>query len=480
MTKENDNLDFEKAKDMTVEEAVQKSEDLKAGITEDDSVLDKYIKKNREQVEAQKFENTDISSLDTASLDNFIKKQREELAATGLLDSNLGSSVSIEEEPEFSQIIEETQPVNEDASVASQGQEVSEGSEELSSVSKESILLGEQDDTPVYKNKKLIFGSLIGLIVAIFATAFGLNALNTTKQTASSTTSSSSVSKTSTTSSSSSDKANNQAFETLYDSFYTDTNKTALKNSQFSQLSELETALKKLKNTNYYTAAKKKYDSLKNQITAIQTVNGLFEAEAIVDGSYNSSVPVKVGANFDGLPSSVLNTGNASTDTLIQTAITGGRGLLTSTTTQTQVAETTASTSQATTQASPTTASTSTDTGTATTGQASTVTSYGITNYNPATLERSRSRVPYNDALIADSSNPAWAFGEGILEKIVATSQARGYISGNNYILEPVNIINGNGYYNMFKPDGTYLFSINAKTGYYVGNASGHSDALDY
>ncbi len=30
----------------------------------------------------------------------------------------------------------------------------------------------------------------------------------------------------------------------------------------------------------------------------------------------------------------------------------------------------------------------------------------------------------------------------------------------------------------MFKPDGTYLFSINCKTGYFVGNGAGHSDAL--
>ena len=53
------------------------------------------------------------------------------------------------------------------------------------------------------------------------------------------------------------------------------------------------------------------------------------------------------------------------------------------------------------------------------------------------------------------------------------------YLS-DDYILEKVNIINGNGYYNMFRKDGTYLFSINCKTGYFVGNGSGHSDALDY
>ncbi len=55
------------------------------------------------------------------------------------------------------------------------------------------------------------------------------------------------------------------------------------------------------------------------------------------------------------------------------------------------------------------------------------------------------------------------------------TSHSRGYFSGDNFVSRPVNIINGNGYYNL-PSDGTYLFSINCKTGYYVGNGSGHSD----
>ncbi|MCD0061292.1 hypothetical protein HK293_05035, partial [Streptococcus agalactiae] len=68
----------------------------------------------------------------------------------------------------------------------------------------------------------------------------------------------------------------------------------------------------------------------------------------------------------------------------------------------------------------------------------------------------------------------------GVLAKLVATSQARVFFSGNIYFLEPVNFINGIGYFNMFKLDGTYLFSINAKTGYFVGNAPGRADSLDY
>lgn len=105
---------------------------------------------------------------------------------------------------------------------------------------------------------------------------------------------------------------------------------------------------------------------------------------------------------------------------------------------------------------------------------------YGLISYNPSSLQRELSRVPFNVDLIADKANPAWAFKPGVMEEIIRVSQQRGYITGYNFILEPVNIVNGNGYYNMYKPDGTYLFSINAKTGYFVGNGSGYADALDY
>src|SRR3712207_7176799 len=64
---------------MTIGEAVRKDSELKAGITEDDSVLDKYIKRHRNEVSSQKFD-AKYMELDTASLDNFIKKQREELS----------------------------------------------------------------------------------------------------------------------------------------------------------------------------------------------------------------------------------------------------------------------------------------------------------------------------------------------------------------------------------------------------------------
>ena len=106
--------------------------------------------------------------------------------------------------------------------------------------------------------------------------------------------------------------------------------------------------------------------------------------------------------------------------------------------------------------------------------------SHGGLSSSGVDLQRASSRVPFNQSAVDDSNNSAWDFADGVLEKILATSRSRGYITGNQYILERVNIVNGNGYYNLYKPDGTYLFTLNCKTGYFVGNGSGHADALDY
>ena len=49
-----------------------------------------------------------------------------------------------------------------------------------------------------------------------------------------------------------------EEFNNLYDAFYTDSNKTALKNSQFDKLSQLKTLLDKLEGSREYTLAKSK------------------------------------------------------------------------------------------------------------------------------------------------------------------------------------------------------------------------------
>ena len=275
----------------------------------------------------------------------------------------------------------------------------------------------------------------------------------------------------------------------MYKNFFTDDEQTKLANDQFGKLSDLEKLLKKLEKTKYYDAAKVKYDNLKKQIEAIEKVNSNYESDALVDGSYNASISVKSDANFNDLSERVTNTGNASLDSTIQEAIKGGKTQLE------EKAKAASATSAATASESVNTATPSGDntsgasnsgvtsaTGGVSGGTAatSTVVTRGIINYNPSILQRDRSRVPYNANVVADTSNPAWTWANGVLDKIIATSHSRGYFSGDNFILEPVNIINGSGYYNMYLPDGTYLFSINCKTGYYVGNGSGHSDKLDY
>ena len=86
-SEEKDGLNFEDVKNLTIEEAVRKGSEMKAGITESDGVLDKYIKQHRDEVTSQKFETklSDFEDLDTKALDNFIKKQREELVNSGIV-----------------------------------------------------------------------------------------------------------------------------------------------------------------------------------------------------------------------------------------------------------------------------------------------------------------------------------------------------------------------------------------------------------
>ena len=370
-------------------------------------------------------------------------------------------------------------------------------------------------DIPVYRRKGVVIGALAVLALAIIGGSYALYKGTHSQSAKTTSTASSAV-----TSSSSKDTsaADNKAFEEMYKNFFTDDEQTKLANDQFGKLSDLEKLLKKLEKTKYYDAAKKKYDNLKKQIEAVQKINSQFESDALVDGSYNASIAVKSDANFNNLPENVTTTGNASLDSTIQEAIKGGKTQLE------EKAKAASATSAATAAASANTASPAAPSGDNTSGAASnsggaaasntsgaqngaansagsagstgstgatggttggsaaasTVVTRGITNYNPSILQRNRSRVPYNANVVADTSNPAWTWADGVLDKIINDSHSRGYFSGDNFILEPVNIINGNGYYNLYLPDGTYLFSINCKTGYYVGNGSGHSDKLDY
>ena len=440
-------------------------------MTPDDTILDKYIKQHREEIEADKFENLQTKKDEvTQSLDEMIQEVRETTEQENTLNSDeeaialavatetteiLAKEVEEEEtrvlEQPFKDELEAVEMAEVDNSETAVVYE--ENEEQLQPLSRSA----QADDQPQNKKKWVILSAIILVILLIFGGGYYVY-----RQIARS-------SQELQTKAADSGLVSNQSvyeqFNTLYDTFYTDENKTALKNSQFSQLNQLKELLDKLEGAREHTLAKSKYDSLETQIKAIQEVNAQFETPAITDGVLDTNAKIKADAKFTD-----IKTGNTEIDKLLDKAIGLGKSQLTSTTAST--ASTTVASQEA---SSPTTESSpSTSTSDTAASTNSGLSSEGVN------LQRSASRVPYNQSAVNDSSNPAWTFADGVLEQILETSRARGYISGNQYILERVNIVNGNGYYNLYKPDGTYLFTLNCKTGYFVGNGSGHANDLDY
>ena len=466
-------FEFEEAKDLTVGQAIRKNEEVEAGVTPDDTILDKYIKQHREEIEADKFENLQTKKEEfTQSLDDMIQEVRETTEQENVLSpeeeaialavaTDTTEIVAQEAEEEETRVLE--QPFKDELEAVEMAEvdnsEVAvvyeENEDQLQPLSRSA----QADDEPQNKKKWAILSAIILLFLLIFGGGYYVYRQITRS------------SQELQTKAADSGLVSNQSvyeqFNTLYDTFYTDENKTALKNSQFSQLNQLKELLDKLEGSREHTLAKSKYDSLETQIKAIQEVNSQFETPAITDGVLDTNAKIKADAKF-----TEIKTGNTEIDKLLDKAISLGKSQLASTTTASTTASTTAASQEA---SSPTTESSpSTSTSDTAASTNSGLSSEGVN------LQRSASRVPYNQSAINDSSNPAWTFADGVLEQILETSRARGYITGNQYILERVNIVNGNGYYNLYKPDGTYLFTLNCKTGYFVGNGSGHADDLDY
>ena len=461
-------FEFEEAKDLTVGQAIRKNEEVEAGVTPDDTILDKYIKQHREEIEADKFENLQTKKEEsTQSLDDMIQEVREtteqenvfspeEEAIALAVATDTTEIVAQEAEEEETRILE--QPFKDELEALEMAEvdnsEVAvvyeENEDQLQPLSRSA----QADDEPQNKKKWAILSAIILLFLLIFGGGYYVYRQITRS------------SQELQTKAADSGLVSNQSvyeqFNTLYDTFYTDENKTALKNSQFSQLNQLKELLDKLEGAREHTLAKSKYDSLETQIKAIQEVNSQFETPAITDGVLDTNAKIKADAKF-----TEIKTGNTEIDKLLDKAISLGKSQLASTTTASTAASQEAS--SPTTESSPSTS----------TSDTAASTNSGLSSEG-VNLQRSVSRVPYNQSAVSDSGNPAWEFNDGVLEQILATSRARGYITGNQYILERVNIVNGNGYYNLYKPDGTYLFTLNCKTGYFVGNGSGHADDLDY
>ena len=453
-------FDFEDAKELTVGQAMRKNEEVEAGVLPGDSILDKYVKQHKDEIEADKFETRQFSKDDLVekeeveepqTLDNLLQELREE--------TEVESSVQEDDLNQFDDLEfirdSEVPPVEE---FETEEVQLFEG-EEVPILSR--VTDSEDGES---KKKWLIYGILAALVVLILGTAYYVyRQVNRSTQEIQ-------------TSQSSSSEQNVQPiledFNSQYDAFYTDSNKTALKNSQFDKLSQLKTLLDKLEGSREHTLAKSKYDSLATQIKAIQDVNAQFEKPAIVDGVLDTNAKAKSDAKFTD-----IKTGNTEIDKVLDKAISLGKSQQTSVSSSSL--SQTSSSSQASSNATSETKPSSSNTASNETRSSRSEVNMGLSSAGVA-VQRSASRVAYNQSAIDDSNNSAWDFADGVLEQILATSRSRGYITGNQYILERVNIVNGNGYYNLYKPDGTYLFTLNCKTGYFVGNGSGHADDLDY
>ena len=454
-------FDFDDAKELTVGQAIRKNEEVEAGVLPEDSILDKYVKQHKDEIEADKFatrqykkeeliEKEEVEVEETQTLDNLLQELREE---TGVHSPDSENELSQFDDLEFTRVSEA--PLAEEFET----EEVKLfGEEEVTTFSR----ITDSEDGKS-KKKWLIYGILAALVVLILGTAYYVyrQVARSTKeiQTSQSTTNS---------------QAEVEEFNNLYDTFYTDSNKTALKNSQFDKLSQLKTLLDKLEGSREYTLAKSKYDSLATQIKAIQDVNAQFEKPAIVDGVLDTNAKAKSDAKFTD-----IKTGNTELDKVLDKAINLGKSQQTSASSSSSSQTSSSNSSQASSNTTSETKPSSSNTGSNETRSSRSEVNMGVSSEG-VTVQRSASRVAYNQSVIDDSNNSAWDFADGVLEQILETSRSRGYITGNQYILERVNIVNGNGYYNLYKPDGTYLFTLNCKTGYFVGNGSGHADDLDY
>ncbi|NIB97493.1 MULTISPECIES: cell division site-positioning protein MapZ [Streptococcus] len=451
-------FDFDEAKELTVGQAIRKNEEVEAGVLPEDSILDKYVKQHKDEIEADKFATRQYKKeelVETHSLDDLIQEMREAVEESEASSEEVPSSEDIlpplplddEEQGLDPLLLEDETPT-----------EMTEEVEEEQNLSRL-----DQEDSEKKSKKGFVLTALALVSVIICVSAYyvyrQVNRSTKEIETSQSTTA---------------NQSDVDDFNTLYDAFYTDSNKTALKNSHFDKLSQLKTLLDKLEGSREHTLAKSKYDSLATQIKAIQDINAQFEKPAIVDGVLDTNAKAKSDAKFTD-----IKTGNTELDKVLDKAISLGKSQQTSTSSSSSSETSSSSTSQTSSNTTSETSPSSSNAASNETRSSRSKVNMGVSSAGVA-VQRSASRVAYNQSAIDDSNNSAWDFADGVLEQILATSRSRGYITGDQYILERVNIVNGNGYYNLYKPDGTYLFTLNCKTGYFVGNGAGHADDLDY
>ena len=168
-------FEFEEAKDLTVGQAIRKNEEVEAGVTPDDTILDKYIKQHREEIEADKFENLQTKKEEsTQSLDDMIQEVRETTEQENASSSEeqvIADAVAAQEvEEEETRVLE--QPFKDELEAVEMAEVdnsevavVYEGNEDqLQPLSRSA----QADDEPQNKKKWAILSAIILVILLIF------------------------------------------------------------------------------------------------------------------------------------------------------------------------------------------------------------------------------------------------------------------------------------------------------------------------
>ena len=371
-------FDFDDAKELTVGEAMRKNEEVEAGVLPGDSILDKYVKQHKDEIEADKFETRQFKKeelIETQSLDDLIQEVREAVEE---------SEASSEEVPSSEAILPPLPLDDEDKGwdpIVLEDENLAEMTEEVEEEKNFSRLDQEESEKKSKKGFVLTALALVSVIICVSAYYVYRQVTRSTKEIQ--------TSQSTTANQSDVDDFNNQ-----YDAFYTDSNKTALKNSQFDKLSQLKTLLDKLEGSREHTLAKSKYDSLATQIKAIQDVNAQFEKPAIVDGVLDTNAKAKSDAKFTD-----IKTGNTELDKLLDKAISLGKSQQTSASSSSSSQTSNSSSSQANENtASETSPSSSNTTSTETRSSRSEV-NMGVSSAGVA-VQRSASRVSYISLLL--------------------------------------------------------------------------------
>ena len=164
-------LDFEEAKDLTVGQVIRKKEEVEAGVTPDDTILDKYIKQHRDEIEADKFENLQAKQEETTqSLDDLIQEVRENIKDE---ETDKVSEEDLIETTEIPAVEELENPAFEDDSeivaVATNPEPV------LSEENEEAVLLSrsaQSSEKPKSKKKWVILSILACLFLLILGSGY--------------------------------------------------------------------------------------------------------------------------------------------------------------------------------------------------------------------------------------------------------------------------------------------------------------------